>query len=180
MPLDSNENTLWDLECDQIPDKVAEELLRQAELRQEAEFRAALGMDQRAAVLAAGFIAAAGAAAAAALALSSDHAQLRLGALVGALMFAVAAVLCGIACRPQGFRFPGLEPISWGASPAYLEKPYRELIMSRVAQLQDEINENKAQQKLNGRILTSGMLLAAVSPAVAIAISWAAASWGLI
>lgn len=179
MPLDSNKNTLWDLECDQIANDVASELLRQAELRQEAEFRAALGMDQRAAVLAAGFIAAGGAAAAAALALSG-HGQLRLGALVGSFMFGVAAALCGWACRPQKFRFPGLEPLDWGYSPAYLTKPLRELIMGRVAQLQDQVTENKSQQEKNGRILTAGMLFAAASPAVAVIISLAARALGWV
>ena len=174
MPLD-DANTLWTLDTDAIAPDVAAELLRQAEVRQAAVFQAALGMDQRAAVLAAGFVAFAGAAVAGGLALA-DHPAVRAAALAGALVVAVAAGLCAWACRPQPFRFPGVEPLDWGADPAYLREPLHVLQIARAAELQDHLATNERRQKRNGKALSWGLLLAAFAPVAAALTFLAAAS----
>ncbi len=174
MPLDEPKNTLWEIDVEQIDCDVAHELLRQAELRQEAIFRAALGMDQRAAVLAAGFAAAAGAVTAAGLTLGPDRAALHAAAFAGAALAAVASALCAWVCRPQRFRFPGLEPLDWAASPEYLQEKLRDLIVARAAQLQDHMVANERQQAANGRFLIAGMLTAAAAAPIAIVTFFAA------
>src|SRR5688572_16353672 len=108
MPLDLPDSPLRQIDTDRIDGAKAKELLRLAEMRQEAIFRAALGMDQRASVLAAGLIAAAGAVLAVALTVSAF--DLRLAAAAGAGCLAAAAGLCAFACRPQKFIFPGVQP----------------------------------------------------------------------
>jgi len=173
MPLDGPENSLWKLDCDQVDDAVAAELLRQAEIRQAAVFQAAIGMDQRASVLAAGFVAASGAVAAAGLTLS-DFA-VRAGALGGAVALAFVAGLCAWACRPQKFRFPGIDPLEWAADVDYLREPLKDLQIARAAQLQDHLAANETQQARNGRALSSALLLAPVAPLVATVIWWIAA-----
>ena len=173
MPLDQTRNALWTLDCEQVEPQVAEELLRQAELRQAAIFQAALGMDQRAAVLSAGFIAAGGALAAAGLALEQANAALRAAAFTGAMLAAVAGALCAWACRPQSFRFPGIEPLDWASNPAYLREPLRDLRIARAALLQDHIASNEKQQKRNGHFITAGMLTAAAAPILATFMAWA-------
>ena len=177
MPLDTP-NTLWALDVEQIPGEIAEELLRQAEMRQAAIFQASLGMDQRAAVLAAAFIAASGAIAAGGLALGPENTSLRAAAFAGALIVAIAGALCTWACRPQRFRFPGIEPLEWGYDPAYLSEPLRDLRMARAALLQDHIVENERHQRRNGRAITIGMFTAVAAPIIAVATAWAWTAWG--
>ena len=173
MPLDHTRNSLWELDCEQVEPHVAEELLRQAEMRQAAIFQASLGMDQRAAVLAAGFIAAAGALAAAALTLDQANSALRAAAFTGALLAACAAALCTWACRPQSFRFPGVEPLDWADKPTYLREPLKDLQIARAALLQDHIVDNERQQRRNGYLITAGMFTAATAPVLAAATAWA-------
>ncbi len=168
MPLDHPRNPVWELDTDRIAPEVAAELLRQGELRQAAIFQAALGMDQRAAVMAAGFLAAAGALAAAGVALGEGNPALRTAAFAGAMSIAMAAGLCAWACRPQKFRFPGIDPRTWAKDPAYLREPLVALQISRAAQLQDHIAQNEARQAQNGRALFAGFCLAALAPALGV------------
>ena len=168
MPLDHPPNPVWTLDTREIAPEVAAELLRQGELRQAAIFQASLGMDQRAAVMAAGFLAAAGALAAAGVALGENNLALRIAAFAGALAVAFAAGLCAWACRPQKFRFPGIDPRMWAKDPKFLDKPLAALQISRAAQLQDHIAQNEAQQAANGRILFAGFCLAAFAPAAGV------------
>jgi hypothetical protein len=129
--------------------------------------------DQRTSVLSAGLIAAGGAVAAAALALSApDVRALRMAAICGAVVLVIGATLCGWACRPQRFRFPGIEPLDWGADPDYLTEPLKGIKVARAAKIQDDLAGNERQQRLNGRILTAGLLAAAASPLAAL-IGWA-------
>lgn len=167
------------LDVEQVHGDVAEEWLRQAEMRQAAIFQASLGMDQRAAVLAAAFIAAAGAVAAGGLTLDESKAALRAAAFTGACLIAVAGMLCSWACRPQKFRFPGVEPLDWGAKPEYLSEPLRDLRVARAALLQDHIVGNERQQRRNGWFIIAGMLTAAIAPIAAVATAWAWRAWGV-
>lgn len=164
--------SLWDLDCEDVPEEVGTELLRQAELRQAAIFQAALGMDQRAAVLAAGFIAASGALAAGSFALAQDHALIRVMGFVTSLLLGLSATLCGLACRPQKFRFPGMEPLDWGARPGYLLTAMPQLRLSQVARLQDHIAENERRQRANARLLLGGMIIAAGTVPAAVITAW--------
>jgi uncharacterized membrane protein YedE/YeeE len=157
-----------DIDVDPIEPDVMAEWLRQSEMRQDAPLAAAMGMDQRAAVIGAGLVAAAGALAAASLAASDTgtFSRLRLPALLVAMQLCVAAGLCIWACRPQKFNFPGIEPLDWGADPKYLEHPLRLLQASRLANLQKKITANEQKQAKNSRALSAGLWAAALSPAI--------------
>ena len=174
MPLDQNPNTapadpLWELDVETIGEAGATEMLRLAEMRQEAIFRASLGMDQRASVYAAGLTAAAGALIAAAAATQSStwlHAT-----LVVAVGLGFAAVLSAYACRPQNSQFPGLTPIVWSRTPGWFNEPKRNLAVALAADLQSKMAENEQRQIVNGRYLTAAMVVAAVSPVIAAVVS---------
>jgi hypothetical protein len=170
--LDQVANTLWSLECDGLEPSVVDELLREAELRQAAMFNASIGMDQRAAVISAGLIAAAGALGAAGAALpGADNIHLRHGAFSMAAMLAVAAAFCIYACRPQTCRFPGIEPMEWAHDRGYLTHGIIPLKLARAAKIQDEMTQNEAQQKRNGRSIVAGLLIAAAAPVIGIIFS---------
>ncbi len=125
-------------------------------------------MDQRASILAGGFAAAAGAVAAASLALGPQT-GLRLPALIAAGFLAIAAGFCAVACRPQGFRFPGNPPNDWAKDPAYLlDNTLNEILLAHVARLQDWMHTNEQRQQQNARYLNWGLFYAAVGPVVAV------------
>jgi hypothetical protein len=168
LPLDSWKNYTANLDTRRVPGDVVAELLRQAEMRQEAIFRAALGMDQRASILAGGFAAAAGAIAAAALTLASSPATLQIPALIAAAFLAIAAGLCAFACRPQPFRFPGNPPNDWARDPQYMEdNSLSEILLAHAARLEDWMHSNELRQHQNGRLLTWGLLSASAGPVIA-------------
>jgi hypothetical protein len=165
MPLDQPDSPLRHLDTDHIADDVAAELLRLAEVRQEAIFRAALSMDQRASVLAAGLVAAAGAVVVAGI--TVNDLPLRAAATVGAVLLAVAAGLCTFACRPQVFHFPGVQPLDWSKDGGiFLRNKLRDLRVSAAAELDEQMRQNEAQQAANGKLLRTGMLVAAVAPVI--------------
>lgn len=167
MPLDQPDSPLRQIDTDRIEDKVAAELLRLAEMRQEAIFRAALGMDQRASVLAAGLVASAGAVVAAGLTVTDG--ALRAAAIFAAVFLVVAAGLCAFACRPQIFHFPGVQPTEWSRDGgAFLGNNLRDLQVAAAAEMDEQMRENEAKQAANGRLLRAGMLVAAASPAAAL------------
>jgi hypothetical protein len=165
--MDQVVNKLWDIETDGLNKDVVDEMLRQAELRQQAMFSASLGMDQRAAVIGAGLIAVAGALVAGGFAVSGSGADhLRAGAMFMAALIGFGAACCIWACRPQKSRFPGIEPMEWGYDRDYLNHSVLELKLGRIAKLQDEMAENEANQSVNGRALTLGLSIALLGPIV--------------
>jgi hypothetical protein len=174
VPLDSWKNYTAELDTRCVPEDVVKELIRQAEMRQEAIFRAALGMDQRASILAGGFAAAAGAIAAAAMTLGSAPVTLRLPALLAAVLLAIAAGFCAFACRPQPFRFPGNPPNDWAKDPAYMQdNTLNEILLAHAARLQLWMHLNEKRQQANGRYLIIGLVFAAGGPMMAALLSLA-------
>ena len=161
---------LYDRDVETLNEPNAREMLRLAEVRHEAMFRAALGMDQRASVLAAGFAAAAGALTAAGLA-AEKYLASAIGAAVG---LAIAAALAGFVCRPQRSHFPGVMPIMWHWTPAWLVEPVRDVALSLSANLQDRMVEMERAQARNGRYLWAALMIAAASPAFGFLAHWAA------
>lgn len=157
---------LSSIDIDDIADDVAQEFLRQSERRLEATFTASLGMDQRAAVLAAGFIAAAGALAGGGLAIA-DHTRLSASAFAACLFMIIAAICCCWACRPQISNFPGIYPREWATGGKYLNNRLQKIRMGQAFRLEDRINQNEANQKKNGRVLMIGMFSAATAIAAA-------------
>jgi hypothetical protein len=171
-------NKLWDIECDDLKPDVVDEMLRQAELRQQAIFSASLGMDQRAAVIGAGLIAAAGALVAAGFAASGPGANVLMHAALGmALGISIGAAFCIWACRPQRSRFPGIEPIEWAFDSAYLQNDVKALKVARVAKLQDEMVENEGKQRANGKAISWGLRIALCTPAFSAIVTWI---WGAV
>jgi hypothetical protein len=173
MPLDrpdngssSEPNYLANVTRTQLTDEVAEEVLRQAELRQEAVFRAALAMDQRAAVLAAGFAAAAGALGA--VGLGSQGLGARNAAIATAAMLSLAAACSAYAARPQQFRFPGAPPNDYAQNPTILNFDLRSLRIMQSKRLQSWISNNERQQRNNGRALRVGLWFAAIAPLIGV------------
>lgn len=175
VPLDQNPNIapagpLWAMDVETIAEPNAAEMLRLAEIRHEATFRAALGMDQRASVLAAGFAAAAGALIAASAAIQSP-AWMK-ATLFVAIGLGVAAALSAYACRPQRSQFPGMMPIVWATTPAWFNEPKRDLAIALAADLQDRMAEAERKQAANGRCLLAAMLIAAACPLVAASLTF--------
>lgn len=181
MPLDQpttdlRPNVIWNVEGKNLKRGVAGELLRQAEIRQEAIFRAALGMDQRAAVLSAAFAAAAGAIAAAALTLYGTASEaprgLYVAAFVAGAFLAIASGVCAVATRPQDFYFPGASPVRLASIEGFPnDLPLDEVHLSSAAILEDRMRSNEARQQRNGRFLLAGMLTAAAAPPAAMLIA---------
>ena len=165
--MDQVSNTLWSLDTDHLDAGAVDELLRQTELRQAAMFTASVGMDQRAAVLGAGLLAASGALAAAGVAITGgDAGALRHGAFAAAAMLAIGALFCIYACRPQIARFPGIQPMEWGYDPNYLKHGIVTLKLARAAKIQDEMTENEIKQKANGRAIMAGLWIGVAAPLV--------------
>lgn len=156
---------LYQRDADTVSAENAREMLRLAEVRHEAMFRAALGMDQRAAVLAAGFSAAAGALAAAAISSSTWGAA----AFGTAVALALAAGLAAWVCRPQKSSFPGIMPMMWHVTEPWLTDQPRDLALSLAASLQDRLAAAEKAQARNGRLLWAALLVAAFSPLAGLA-----------
>jgi hypothetical protein len=158
------------LELDYEPLEMAtiDEMMRQSELRQQAMFQAAMGMDQRAFVAAAGLMAASGALAAGAVSLiGARHQPVLVACVVAALWLMVAAGHCAWVGRAQKFRFPGIEPDNW-ADQQFLANDLRGIKLGALARAQDAIVRNEAQQDRNGRYLRRGIWLAGATPGIAL------------
>lgn len=93
-----------------VTPEAARELLRQMELRHEAIFRAALGLDQRASVIGAAFITVAAALVAGSVAASAAPA---VPLLVAAAFFALSSAMCFAAARPARMPMPGVHAAAW-------------------------------------------------------------------
>ncbi|MBV9782460.1 MAG: hypothetical protein JO264_01435 [Acidisphaera sp.] len=161
---------LLDLEVENVCPEAAAELLKQAAVRDRAMFEAAMGMDQRAAVLTAGFTAASGALAAGGFSIWSTLPGLAHAILLGAAMLAIAAVACGYAARPQKSQFPGVAPEKLGTPEYMIGLSLVALHLSLADTLQSHISELERKQTANGKILTVGLMTAALSPLVAVLI----------
>lgn len=163
---------MWATDVEAVHPENAREMLRLAEMRSQAIFQASIAMDQRAAVLATGFVAAAGALGAAGIATWGMAAPWSLGALVTAAGLSIAAGLSAYVTRPQKSQFPGFMPIMWVRHKALLTEPKRDLDLSLACLLQEDLGSNEKQQSRNGRFLLWAMVVAAMSAPVGFAAAW--------
>lgn len=142
-----------------VAPEAAAELLRQAEARHESLYRAALGLDQRATVAGAAFLATA----AALIAAAAAAPDLRWPSLASALLFVAAGALSFHAARPVEIRMPGVHPAAF-LSGNMLGDVGVELRLALAAEVTYGIQTLDAVQTKNARILRDALRAAAVAP----------------
>jgi hypothetical protein len=160
---------VWELQRNGIvvTDDAAAEMRRQVELRHEALYRAALGLDQRASVIGAAFAAVAAAIAGGFIAAEitwNPAAVAGAALLVGG--FASAAGLCFHAARPVPFRMPGLRASVW-ISGEWLADTQRTIDLAVAAETEDALVQAHAVQTANGRWLAWGLRVASATAPLA-------------
>lgn len=141
------------------------EIIRQGELRLQAQLQAALAADARAGVLAS-----IQAAATSALVIfgAADNVT---GAIETASYWAAAvafigAALAGLAARPIPFDFAGLEPEGW-AYAIQTNEPEESAERSYAQYLDDYLKANARRMKLNGALSRLALIAMIASPVVA-------------
>ena len=141
-------------------------VLRQGELRLQAQLQVALASDQRAIVL----VTLLATAAAAAIGFSAawfdaapTKAALGSGALAAGACFLAAAWVCGLAARPQKFGLVGAQPDKWWRD-GVETRPLHECLRKESANYQGRIAYNRNVLKKNAETLRRGLRLAFVAP----------------
>lgn len=148
----------------EITSDAAAEMRRQAELRHEALFRAALALDQRASVIGAALAAVAAALAAGALSIALQAPRPLVVALaVMVLLFALAAAICFFAARPVRFEMPGLRASTW-LTGGWLGDQRKQIDIAITAETERALDQAGPVQRRNGRALACGLALAALAP----------------
>ena len=163
-----------------LPEEVLAEVVREGELKLQAQLEASLAGDIRALSLAGfsltGSTALLGAAAALARNERPDYSVMLIATALGALLL-VSGGLAVLSARPVRFHFPGNEPKNWLPSEWQLspsEKPT--LKRARVEQaivLQSLIGKNQQSCERNARLTTAALALIFIAGALA-AFSFAA------
>ncbi len=161
-----------ELDVDLIAADVAAEYQRQVEMHHQAMYQAALGMDQRAAVLGAAFLAAAGGVAAGMISASTPPTWLVWAGGGAGTLLMIAAGCCIYACRPQPYTMPGITPENWHDQD-FLGRPLPHIRLGWIKALTPKLELNEQRQRLNGRVLLAGFCLAALAPI------WAAMAFAL-
>ena len=160
----------------QSPDKLAEIVLRQGELRLQAQLQVALAADQRAVLLATILATAAAVAlgfAAAWFGSIPAMTGLGFGGLITGLAFAGGAWLCGHAARPLPFGLVGAQPDKWW-NDAVESRPLAECLRKESSNYQKRVTYNRGVLSRNAGTLRRGLRLAFVAPIFGF-LTWAAA-----
>lgn len=164
----SYSDRLWQLveaqpPADGITPEAARELLRHMEMRHEAIYRAALGLDQRASVIGAAFLTVGAAlVAGAAAATAAPVAPL----LVAAAFFVVASALCFTAARPARMPMPGVHAAAW-LTGEFLADPPAVRDVALAAQVTKEADLAAAMQERAARWFASALWVASLGPIAA-------------
>lgn len=174
---------VWQIDTETVPEANAMEMLRHAELRHEALFRAALGLDQRAAVIGAAFVTVAAALSAGAMAAPAEvPTALRWAFAAAAATFSIGALLCFWSARPSPCPMPGTRPSTWTKAKGWLTQPISETCVALSATVEEDIQGLHELQSRNGRLLWRGLIsglvatpIGGVAFALSRFISWLAA-----
>ena len=161
---------------DESREKLGETVLRQGELRLQAQLQVALAADQRAVLLTTIFAGASTAVlgfAAAWFGSTPVMMELGFGALITGLAFFGAAWICGHAARPQPFGLVGAQPDKWW-NDGVLTRPLSQCIRKESDNYQKRITHNRVALNRNATTLSRGLRLAFVSPIFGF-LTWAAA-----
>jgi ABC-type multidrug transport system fused ATPase/permease subunit len=149
-----------------LDSKVLDEIIREGELRIQAQFSAAAASDQRAMAWAGFMITAAIAAfaAAAALVVTKEHMFLSMVTFTLGVALLLSTAIAGSVVRPQKFGFPGNEPKNWLLDQwmCGVGGPHN-MAQARVEQatsLQNQIASNAAWAEEVGRKMTASLDLA--------------------
>ncbi len=142
------------------------EIIRQGELRLQAQLQSALAADARAGVLAS-----IQAAVVAALVVFGGSDEVRgaeeAAAYTAAAFTFVGAVLAGVAARPIAFDFPGLAPLDWahaiqtGEAEDSANRAYAEY-------LDEYLRANDSRMKVNGWLTRAALAAMVLAPAAAV------------
>ncbi|MNQ63342.1 hypothetical protein D3C85_777210 [compost metagenome] len=142
------------------------EIIRQGELRLQAQLQSALAADARAGVLAS-----IQAAVVAALVVFGGSDEVRgaeeAAAYSAAALTFLGAVLAGIAARPIGFDFPGLAPLDW-AEAVQTKEPEDSANRAYAQYLDDYIKANDDRMKINGWFTRAALVAMVLAPAAAV------------
>lgn len=142
------------------------EIIRQAELRLQAQLQAAIAADSRSNALAA--IQAAAAAALVVYAGASDvKATPELAALVAAAFFSAGAMFAAWAARPIPFDFAGLNPSDW-AQAIQTREPVDSARRAYANYLDDYLQANSTRMAANGESTTRSIKMMAMAPIAAV------------
>lgn len=152
--------------------KLIQEASRHGEARIAAQVQIAISADQRAAILA-GIYAAAATAIIGVIASSvivQGNKPLLIGSSVTALTFLIAAVFCLLATLPVEFGAPGNEPQEWYSD---IEKgtPLEVAVGEQLAHFNQHILDNHIMLQRNARRFIWGALVGIASPAFGVIIA---------
>lgn len=153
--------------------ELAERVLKQGELRLNAQLQVALAADQRAVTSAAILVAVASAALGFAGAQATNcniDVPFAVALLVAGLSLLVSAAFCVGAARPVKFALVGAYPEEWWDDDV-TAKPLEECLWTESNNYNVRINDNRTVLSHNAALLRKGMYLACVSPLIGL-FSW--------
>jgi hypothetical protein len=161
--------------------ELVREILREAELKLQAQLSLAIAADQRSSVMASFFSVAAAAIAAGLITLasaehSSDTGPIYAGGAISILLLIIGAALCIWAARPADFSVPGSEPDKW-YDEVKLKRDLKVRLGEQAENCQEMIEENDKVLSTNARFFAAGAATGITSP-LAGAIIWVILRFG--